>query len=669
MTASPVSTADSRFRLDINLLRAIAVAGVVLYHFRIGSLTGGFAGVDLFFVVSGYLMTRIICDGLDRGNFSILRFYAARARRIVPALAALCLVLLILSQFWIDPLVRREIASDIVSSILFLSNFAYWQEAGYFDTAAKSKWLLHTWSLSVEWQFYLVLPLIVLALRRLLPGRRRLLAALWIGMILSFALAVVLADAKPAFAFYLLPTRAWEMLAGGLVYLHLGTWRAGPRLSNGLALLGLGLITLAFVGFDTLVPWPSFATLLPVAGAALVIAARQETAPGLNSRPLIAIGLWSYSIYIWHWPIVVGLAYFGYGGMLASLAGIVATLILSAMSYHWIETPFRQPATALDKALRGPNRAMLAGMVILVASTTASFVAASVSGTKQDAVSIRAQLAEAAIQDSAFPAECGGFSLRSGLRPCVIGAPAATNVLFLGDSHAEPFYTHFEAGRPDHSFTFLTYGGCPPLPDTDKALPGSHCRDFLDAAWARAESGDYQRLVISAFWPIYLAPYRRGADNNHLLCFERDGACQIDRDAGEYHRDLAAAFERLAVRIRGLREQGVDVTILLPIPFAAIDIPHESVRRAFLGTTPDALQPIGVAAFRRDTAETRAYLEALAKASGARLVDPVEAMCDASGCPDSDGMRPLYRDSNHLTGRAIRQDHRLDFIDAVVLGP
>lgn len=660
------STARNAFRLDINLLRVIAVTGVVLYHFRIGALTGGFAGVDLFFVVSGYLMTRIICDGIDRGTFSLWRFYIARARRIVPALAAFCLVMLVVSQVWIDPLTRREIASDIVSSILFISNFAYWRDAGYFDAAAASKWLLHTWSLSVEWQFYLVLPLALLALRRVLPGRRYWLAALWIGMLLSFALAVVLAELKPAFAFYLLPTRAWEMLAGGLVYLHLGDWRAGPRLSSGLALIGLALIAVAFFGLDNLVAWPSFATLLPVAGAALVIAARPETAPGLNSRPLIAIGLWSYSIYIWHWPIVVGLAYFGYDGMLASVAGVVATLLLSALSYHTIEMPFRQPGAG-GSPLRRPNRVALAGLVIVAGTTTASFVAASGYGAGGDAVAARTRLAEIAIQDSGYPAACGGFTVQGELRPCVIGRPSRTNVLFLGDSHAEPFYTHFEAGRPGHSFTFLTYGGCPPLPDTNMALPGSRCRDFLEAAWAQAESGDYQEVVLSAFWPIYLESYRPGSDNNHLLCFEQGGSCRIERDPAQYGRAVAAAFERLATRIRALRARGIEVTLLAPMPFADIDIPHESVRRAFLGIEPDALQPIAVAAIRQASAEARTFLETLAAASGAELIDPLAAMCDAAGCRVSDdGILPLYRDSNHPTGSAIRAGH-LDFIDAAVL--
>ncbi|WP_018183267.1 acyltransferase family protein [Kaistia granuli] len=669
MTTSSASPSPNAFRLDINLLRAIAVVGVVLFHFRIGPVTGGFAGVDLFFVVSGYLMTRIIADGLDRGRFSLLGFYAARARRIVPALGALCLVLLLFSQFLIDPLTRREIASGIAASMLFVSNFAYWGEAGYFDLAAKEKWLLHTWSLSVEWQFYLVLPLVMLALRYLLPGRNWLIAAFWTGMILSFALAVWLAPTRPVFAFYLLPTRAWEMLAGGLVYLHLGERRPGPRLSAGLALAGLALIAIAFVGLDDLVAWPSFATLLPVAGAVLVLVARQETAPGLDSQVLRALGLWSYSIYLWHWPIVVGLAYYGFGGTLVALAGMAATLVLAGLSYRFIETPFRQKP-ARDARVHRPRAIMLGGLVVLAGTTTASFVAASGPISPRDTLAARMIAAEEAMADGAYPPECGGYSFKGALRPCVIGEPAATNILFIGDSHAELFYTHFKEGRPGHAFTFLTYGGCPPLPDVDQVMPGARCHTFFDAAWARAESGDYQEVVLAAYWPIYLDPYRRHGANNHLLCFDHDGACRFEHDAADYRREIQATFERLAERIRGLRDKGIAVTVVMPIPYAAIDIPRNSVKRAFLGGEPDALAPIGLEATRQAAAEARGYLEALAASSGARLVDPLEAMCDAAtGCPVSrDGVRPDYRDTNHLTARAIR-DGRLDFIDAAILRP
>jgi peptidoglycan/LPS O-acetylase OafA/YrhL len=648
MTRADSTPSGNAFRLDINLLRAIAVVGVVLYHFRIGSFTGGFAGVDLFFVVSGYLMTRIIVNGLDRGHFSLGGFYAARARRIVPALGALCLVLLALSQVWIDPLTRGEITAGIVASMLFVSNFAFWREAGYFDIAAQSKWLLHTWSLSVEWQFYMVLPLVLIALRRLLPGRPFLLAAYWAGAILSFALAALLAETRPSFTFYLLPTRAWEMLAGGLVFLHCGDWRPRPRLSN-------------FLGLDDLVPWPSWATLLPVAGAVLVLIARQETAPGLGSRPLLAIGLWSYSIYIWHWPIAVGLAYYGFQGTLPALAGMAATFALAGLSYRFIETPFRQRP---PEGKRG-RPALLAGVVILAGAAATSLVSAGMSRAPSPDLADRTLAAEQAIADGAYPPHCGALSVRDALRPCAIGGPAERNVLFIGDSHAELFFAHLEAGRPGHAFTFLTYGGCAPLPGTDQVMPGARCGTFIDKAWERAESGDYQDVVLSAYWPVYLRPYEPHA-NNHQVCFQPQEGCRLERDPELYRQGMRAAFARLATRIDELREKGIAVTLIMPLPDAAFDVPHESVKRAYFGNAPDALQPIERAETAARSSEARALLEELAQSTGARLIDPLEAMCDAEHCAVSrDGVRPDYRDSNHLTRRAIL-DGRLDFIDAIL---
>jgi peptidoglycan/LPS O-acetylase OafA/YrhL len=662
MTPTRLPAPGRSFRLDINLLRAIAVVGVVLYHFRIGPFPGGFAGVDLFFVVSGYLMTKIIVDGQDRGTFSLAGFYAARARRIVPALGALCVVLLALSQLAIDPLTRREMAAGIASSMLFLSNFAYWRDAGYFDMASQSKWLLHTWSLSVEWQFYLVLPLVLMAIRKILPGRIFLHAAYWAGAILSFGLAVWFAEIKPSFTFYLLPTRAWEMLAGGLVYLACGAWRPRPWLSNILALAGLALIALAFLLLDDLLAWPSYPTLLPVAGAALVLIARQETAPGLASRPVMAIGLWSYSIYIWHWPIVVGLAYYGFDSLWAALAGMALTLALAGLSYHYVETPFRH--RALSAPLSRPRLAMLAGVVALAGTLTASFVAASASGTPGHAMTERVLAAEQAMADGAYPPECGGLTLRDALRPCVIGAPAEHNTLFIGDSHAEQFYTHFEAGRPGHAFTFLTYGGCPPLPETDQIMPGARCRTFLDQALEHAATGGYQEVIFSAYWPVYLHPYAPHGPKNHLLCFEPQGGCQLERDPARYQAGIEKAFERLGAEIRTLQAKGIAVTLVMPLPDAAIDIPHESVKRAYLGHAPDGLAPIERAATEARAAEARTLLGDLAASTGARLLDPLETMCDAVHCAASrDGLKPDYRDTNHLTARAIR-DGRLAFIEA-----
>lgn len=207
------------FRKDINALRAIAVIAVVLFHFNSTWLPGGFAGVDVFFVISGFLMTSIIFRGFEQSNFNLFKFYVSRSNRIIPALAFLCLVLVILGWFYLPPPEYKALGKHVTKSISFLSNYTYKKEAGYFDSASHEKWLLHTWSLAVEWQFYIIYPFILLILKRFLSIahlKKLIIAAFFISLIYSIYLTNKNANA----AYYLLQTRAWEMLIGGIAFLY-----------------------------------------------------------------------------------------------------------------------------------------------------------------------------------------------------------------------------------------------------------------------------------------------------------------------------------------------------------------------------------------------------------------------------------------------------------------
>ena len=208
-----------QFRKDINGLRAIAVLAVVLFHFNASWLPGGFAGVDVFFVISGFLMTGIIFRGINQGDFSVLKFYIARANRFIPALAVLCVALLLFGWFYLGPTEYRALGKHVAGSMAFLSNVFYWMEAGYFDAASHEKWLLHTWSLSAEWQFYILYPLILVVLRKFMSAKKVKIAVLLIT-ILCFIFSVIATYKWPSFSYYLLPTRAWEMLIGGIAYLY-----------------------------------------------------------------------------------------------------------------------------------------------------------------------------------------------------------------------------------------------------------------------------------------------------------------------------------------------------------------------------------------------------------------------------------------------------------------
>ncbi|PAR29085.1 acyltransferase family protein, partial [Vibrio metoecus] len=291
-----------KFRNDINGLRAIAVVAVVIFHFNANWLPGGFAGVDVFFVISGFLMTGIIMSGLEQGNFSILKFYVARANRIIPVLAILCFSLLVYGWFFLIPLDYGMLGKHVGSSMLFLSNIVYWNEIGYFDTASDEKWLLHTWSLSAEWQFYIIYPLVLITMKKFMPLKVMKLMV-FIGMILGFILGAIATSKWPNPAYYLLPTRAWEMMIGGCAYLY--PLSISDNKKKFLEFMGLTLIILSYLLMSSEVLWPGYLAFFPAFGSFLLIQAQRFDSPITNNFLLQFLGKCSYSIYIWHWPLVV----------------------------------------------------------------------------------------------------------------------------------------------------------------------------------------------------------------------------------------------------------------------------------------------------------------------------------------------------------------------------
>lgn len=356
-----------KYRTDINGLRAIAVVAVVLYHFGIPGFSGGFVGVDVFFVISGFLMTGIIISGLERGSFSLWGFYLARARRIVPALLVLCASLLLLGWFALPSLDYKALATHVATALAFVSNIQFWKEAGYFDVASHEKWLLHTWSLSVEWQFYILLPLGSLLVWRLLGPRalRWALMALGVG---SLILSVYASQRWPAPAFYLLPTRIWEMLSGGLAWWLTRQHRLNTNLSTLMEGVGLLLIGLAIALYDTSLAWPGHAALVPVAGTMLVLAANRQHSWFTNNFIARHLGASSYSVYLWHWPLVVILNYLGESNNTILIASCIAlSIAMGELSYRLIENPTRIKLATLKK-YKEPATILIPTSLIIVSA-------------------------------------------------------------------------------------------------------------------------------------------------------------------------------------------------------------------------------------------------------------------------------------------------------------
>ncbi|WP_063655808.1 acyltransferase family protein [Aliivibrio fischeri] len=316
------------FRNDINGLRAIAVLAVVIFHFQPSLLTGGFAGVDVFFVISGFLMTKIIWDKLENNTFSIRQFYLARASRIIPALSILCLVILIYGWFHLTPSNFFTLSKHSISSIFFTSNITYSNEAGYFDISANKKWLLHTWSLSVEWQFYLLFPIFIIAIKKFFEDKVKTI--IFSLMFLSFILGIYWSETNPNTSYYSLYSRAWEMLFGTIAYLYpLRIENKYKRITN---FFGVILIVLSFFFISKEILWPSYFTLVPVIGTYLVIISNHQSL--LTNNPIFKyVGKWSYSIYLWHWPIVVFISKHPN----LWIYGILSSIVIGFISYNTIE--------------------------------------------------------------------------------------------------------------------------------------------------------------------------------------------------------------------------------------------------------------------------------------------------------------------------------------------
>lgn len=322
-----------QFRKDINGLRAIAVIAVVLFHFNASWMPGGFAGVDVFFVISGFLMTGIIFRGIEQENFSILNFYVARANRIVPALAVLCLLLLVFGAFYLTPWDLRALGKHVMSSMGFLSNVIYWRESGYFDVTSHQKWLLHTWSLSAEWQFYIIYPLVLVAIRKFMSVKA-MKATVLLGTVLGFIFCVIATYKWPNPAYYLLPTRAWEMMIGGVAYLYpMAIKRRTKKLLewSGLALI---IASYLFISKDNF--WPGYLAIFPVLGTFLVIQAQRNDSFFTSNKIFQKLGEWSYSIYLWHWPLVVAIYYFSLNEIFVYFF-IALSVLLGFLSNKYIE--------------------------------------------------------------------------------------------------------------------------------------------------------------------------------------------------------------------------------------------------------------------------------------------------------------------------------------------
>ncbi len=337
-----LSSASTKYRPDIDGLRAIAVMLVVIFHAFPETMPGGFIGVDIFFVISGFLITGIIVRELDQERFSLLAFYNRRIRRIFPALIVVLCVTLVLGWLWMLPAAYAQLSSDVFASAAFFANIALLLQSGYFDIESARKPLLHLWSLGIEEQFYLFWPLMLMLVARL---RLSMLAAVSIAGLASFVLNVALIGSNPVATFYLPFTRAWELLAGAALACSWNQLSHSRTVSNLRAFVGILLIATAAGVLDTKSAFPGWWAVLPVGGAALLLSAPAAwfCRSLLASPPLVWIGLISYPLYLWHWPLLVFFGIIKFAPLTLLERGLIVGLsfALAWLTYRLVEIRFR----------------------------------------------------------------------------------------------------------------------------------------------------------------------------------------------------------------------------------------------------------------------------------------------------------------------------------------
>jgi peptidoglycan/LPS O-acetylase OafA/YrhL len=657
----------TKFRYDINALRALAVTAVVLFHYNVSFVPGGFTGVDIFFVISGYLMTEIISRRLADGKFSVWKFYSDRAKRIVPGLAGLCFGLLVIGWFVIDPVHYNTLSYTSVSALLFYSNYLFHGTEGYFDPHNDSKWLLHTWSLSVEWQFYILYPILVLILHRFDATRRHLAAILGALALASLALCIWYSRTDQVTAFYLLPQRAWEMAVGGIVALKFGN--ASPRRPGLMMAAGFLLIagSLALISKNT--PWPSYYALAPVLGTCLVIAANQSAAWPFRNPVVQTVGKWSYSIYLWHWPIAVGFIYFNFRQTTAQL--ILAELALLALVIGAGALILRGARWGGEKlaALAGSGRAVRAPAWAFAPVVAGFSVALGLALTVDVNRGFANRSAETSrqvatyrmvVSDWAFPESCNGADPAGALRPCRVGRPDGQKTLVIGDSFAMQVFNRLSEtakNDPSGAFLFLASVGCPPVTGIKIVGDTFQCNGFFDKALNFAAAENPRRIVLVSNWSAY---FQRG---NPKVCYVDGEACVVEHDADRHARRLEAAFASLHDRLLEFRRRGTEVALVSATPYGQIDVPSELLKRQFLGLGTADIAFIDRDQFEQNAALVKGNLVALAAATGATLYDPLDFLCDAHRCAtlDPDGV-PYFRDLGHYRAGAVRAD-RFAFFD------
>lgn len=620
------------YRPDLDGLRAVAVLAVVLYHAAPALLPGGYVGVDVFFVVSGYLITAISLGRLRAGTFTFADFYARRARRLLPALMMVMVACLAVGAALYDRQQLHALGQAAAAAGLFGANLHFYAAQDYFAAPMETQPLLHLWSLGVEEQFYLAAPLLLAGLHR----RQRLLwgvTAIAVGV--SLLGSVVATWTAPQAAFYLPWFRAWELGLGALWALRPQPLTS-PRARAGQGTLGLLGILGSLVALNDHTRFPGLAALPATLGTLALVASgpHNPVARALSAAPLRAIGRWSYAWYLWHWPaLVFATLLLQRRPSLLEAAGLcAASLAIAAASTEWVEAPVRRAAGSAATALR------LGGVATL--GLTACGLALAL--TNQPA-----QLAQTPAQLTALMTEPPGRCAEDPTQGhqvlvCAQGdVSQRPDLVLLGDSHAAMLASTIEdlAQVRGRTSLVVTRNHCPPAVGVERADRSARerCAVHTTTVFAHLAATRPRRVLLHARWPMYV-------EQRVLDPRDRTQPRLVVAGTRTVNADLADALQDTITQLQAM---GAEVFVLGSVPEQRVDVPEEWERRAQVGLPP----PEGAERAEVDArgARSLALLTDVCARTGARLLHPADVLCDDDRCRLEHDGELLYRDDNHLT--------------------
>lgn len=621
------NTLDKRMRNDITGLRAIAVIAVVIFHYSRTSLPGGFVGVDVFFVISGFLMTSIIFNGLKGNGFDYVHFVKSRAKRIFPALLVVVLIVLILGYIFIAPAGYKEISKHSLASSLFVSNFVYAGEADYFDTVSEGKFLLHTWSLSLEWQFYLLYPVFIILLSKLFSNKK-LKYIILTATLFSFCLSVYLSYANPTSAYFSLYSRAWEMLVGGLVFLFpLKKFESKKARSFLYVIEIIGLLSIVFSFFyiNETMPWPGYLSLLPVFGTYLCLLAANKKSL-LGNFLFKTIGLWSYSIYLVHWPVLVFSKQLNFN--LNIYLYLVVVFFISFLLYEVVE----------KKRNHGY------GIVFLLILSVSASMFFYTNGGAPNRISDEYKLSKQEIANKYYGA-IPFYSKANGGLFYVNADPKKSNLILAGDSYSLQYLRFFS--ETDFKVASVARTVCMIQPEhtTDKSTDCADMYGMLSNAIIDNPDAD---LVINQHWNAYTGRLSNNLDGLNVL-------------PEKYIKTVISGLAKIASNL----SVNNNLIVVGTYSYPGYDVWQCLAGRELLGQklnnncelySVNYEQPIDKAL--RDFAD---------KHKNVYFISPRDALCNIEGCVNYVDGVPVHFDGDHLStvGAELVGDYVSSFLKSL----